>query len=153
MTNDNAGIFFYGLPPSARQIAALAEGAEVLVDKDGKKTLILINWSDVTLKIVIDPDWNRQAQLEGTRGWIGSFPEEERNNHVVLPFLSDLQKTTTCYGTVITPAYDHDGKVSRLLKNILSTSGGFFFSHQSFYDSDGKRIIGLTGDPSMLGGK
>jgi hypothetical protein len=29
--------------------------------------------------------------------------------------------------------------------------GGFFFAHQSFYDSTGSKIMGMPGDPPRLG--
>ena len=151
MTHDHAGIYFFGLPPSTIQIAALAEGAEVATENHGKK--ISFTWPDVTLTITINTHWNRQVQLDGIRGWLSRFPEEERTAPVVLQFLAGIDQTTTCYGSKITPAYDHGGKVSRLLKSLLADSGGFFFSHQSFYNAQSKRIVGLPGDPDALGAK
>src|SRR5262245_8980784 len=51
---------------------------------------------------------------------------------------------------MITPGYDPEGKVAATLLRLLEPTGGFFFSHQSFYDSRGRRIIGLPGDPQQL---
>lgn len=65
--------------------------------------------------------------------------------------LASLDRTTTAYGSVITPAFDREGKVAAALLRLLEASGGFFFAHQSFYDSKGRRIIGLPGDPDRLG--
>ena len=151
MTQDNAGIYFYGTPPSAAQVAILAEGAQVVTENNGKKTRISVKWPDVTLVMTIDPEWNRQVQLSGIRGWLGRFPEKERQTQIVQRFLADLEKTNTCYGSVIAPAFDRQGKVSRFLKSLLGKSGGFFFSHQSFYDANGRQIAGLPGDPNTLG--
>jgi len=153
MTQDNAGIFFYGPPPSSAQITALAKGAQVIVENNGKKTRMSLKWPDVILVMNIDPEWNRQVQLSGIRGWLGRFPEQEKQSPTVRRFLADLEKTTTCYGSVITPAFDRQGKVSTFLKSLLGKSGGFFFSHQSFYDSNGRQIAGLPGDPNKLGPK
>ena len=153
MTQDNAGIYFYGPPLSSAQVATLAEGAQFFTENNGNKTRISLKWPDVTLVMTIDPEWNRQVQLSGIRGWLSRFPEQEKQSPTVQRFLADLEKTTTCYGSVITPAFDRQGKVSKFLKSLLRKSGGFFFSHQSFYDSNGQQIVGLPGDPNMLGPK
>lgn len=62
MAEDNAGIFFYGAPPSPDAIARLAE------------------------------------------------------SKTVTSFLTDLDRTTTCYGSIILPSYDRGGKAAGFLK-------------------------------------
>ena len=151
MAEDNAGIFFYGSPPSPDVIERLAEGATVSKSSAGEKTRVTVKWPDVSVTIVIDPAWNRDVQLSGIRGWLSQFPEPERKSQPVISLLADLDKTTTCYGSVISPGYDSGGKVAGLLRRLLEPSGGFFFSHQSFYSAQGKRVIGSSGDPSKLG--
>ena len=153
MSKDNAGIFFYGTPPSPSQIASLADGAEVTKTVNDNVTSVTLKWQDVTVTISINPEWARETQLAGIRGWLSSFPDTERKSKAVITFLADLDKTTTSYGTVITPNYDKNGKVTSLLKRLVEKSGGFFFSHQSFYSAAGSRITGMDGDPSMLGHK
>jgi hypothetical protein len=152
MSGDNAGIYFFGPPPSFKQFAAMAAEASVTEATDGEKSRVSIAWSDVTIVVTIDPRWNRTTQLRGIRTWLLHFPESERQSLAVQQFLADLDRTTTCYGCVISPSYDGDGKVVRLLIAMLEPTGGFFFTHQSFYGSSGERIAGIDGDPGKLGG-
>lgn len=151
MAKDNAGIFFFGPPPPAEQVAAAAHGADTSIVRDGRYTRIEARWPDVTLQITIDPQWNREVQFAGMRRWIGQFDAETRSTPTVTALLAGLDHTTTCFGSSITPAFDRDGKVAATLLRLLQPSGGFFFVHQSFYDAEGKRIIGLPGDPDRLG--
>ncbi len=150
MAKDNAGIFFYGTPPAVAHIAALAEGAKVTTARARNKSRVTLKWPDVVVTVNIDPDWDREVQLAGMRGWIGSFPESGRTAQAVVSFLADLDKTTTSYGTVISPRYDGGGKAARFLMRLLEGSGGFLFTHQSFYTAKGMRIIGAGGDPDRL---
>jgi hypothetical protein len=151
MANDNAGIFFYGTPPSPVEIVALANGAKVSTQSSDNMTTVVVEWPSVSVTVNINPNWNRSVQLSGIRGWLGQFPENERTSSAVVSFLGALDRTTTCYGSTISPAFDKEGKAAAFLRGLLGTSGGFFFSHQSFYSADGKRIAGLSGDPSILG--
>lgn len=150
MANDNAGIFFYGTPPSTAQIASLTSGAEVTTAAEGSLTNIIVSWPDVSVTITINPAWNREVQLSGIRGWLDQFPAVERDSKPVTSFLAQLNSTITCYGSVISPGYDKAGKVATFLKQLLGSTGGFFFSHQSFYNANGVRITGLAGDPATL---
>lgn len=153
MANDNAGIFFYGKPPSPDRVAGLAAEANVTTVANDNLTNIIVKWPDASVTITIDPTWNREIQLSGIRGWLSQFPEEERNSKPVTSFLSVLDSTTTCYGSAISPGYDKAGKIATLLKQLLGSEGGFIFSHQSFYNANGVRITGLAGDPAFLGPK
>jgi hypothetical protein len=153
MAEDNAGIFFYGTAPSPTQISALAAGAKTSSVTKDNTTTVRVEWPDVNISINIDSGWNRNVQLSGIRGWIKGFPEKERTSKSVVSFLATLDNTTTCYGSTISPSYDRDGKVVALLKALFGSSGGFFFSHQSFYSASGQRIIGDPGDPTSIGPK
>lgn len=149
--DDNAGVFFRGPPPTQAQITALAEGAEVTSAPDGNRTRIRVSWPGVSLILTIDPSWPRDLQLAGMRGWISRFPANEQAKPEVQAFLAALNDTTTCYGTVISPGYDAGGKVAGFLQRLLGTQGGFFFTHQSFYDAQGKWILGSATDPAVMG--
>jgi hypothetical protein len=151
MAEDKAGIYFFGPPPSVERVAAAAAGARVSTSQDGRFTRISIAWPDVTLVVAIDPRWNREVQLSGVRGWIGRFPPAERNTARVKAFLSDLDRTTASFGSVVTPAFDREGKVADMLLRLVQPDGGFFFAYQSLYDSRGSRVVGLPGDPGRLG--
>ncbi len=151
VAQDNAGIFFYGPAPSVEQITAAAKGARTEARREGDRTRITASWPDVTLVISIDPSWNRDVQLSGMRGWIGRFGAAYRNSPDVGAFLADLDRTTASYGSVTTPAFDRESKAVATLLRLLESTGGFLFSHQSFYDSQGRKIIGLPGDPQQLG--
>lgn len=153
MGQDNAGIYFYGTPPTPAQITSLADGAKVSKIDNGNMTKVTLKWPDVTVTIAIDPSWDRETQLSGIRGWLSSFPDSERESKAVTTFLGNLDRTTTSYGSVISPSYDKNGKASNFLKRLLESSGGFLFSHQSFYSASGTRITGMDGDPIALGHK
>ena len=150
MSADNAGIYFFGPPPSFADIALAAEGARTLESADGDKSRLSITWPDVTIAVTVDPKWNRAGQLRGIRAWLASFPESERQSAIVQDFLANLDSVTTCYGSVISPWYDGEGKVAKLLKAIIRSSGGFIFTRQSFYSATGVRIAGIEGDPGSL---
>jgi len=151
LVQDNAGIFFYSQPPSPEQIIAAARGASTETQLESKHTRVTATWPDVTLVITIDPTWNRDLQLKGMRNWIGKFDAAFTDTPATKELLAHLDRTTTGYGSMITPAYDPEGKVAATLLRLVEPTGGFFFSHQSFYDSRGRRIIGLPGDPQQLG--
>jgi hypothetical protein len=104
---DNAGIFFYGRPLSPEQIIAAARGASAESHLDGNLTRVTATWPDVMLVITIDPSWNRDVQLKGMRNWIGKFGAA---SPATKEFLAHLGRTTTGYGSMITPAYDPEGK-------------------------------------------
>ena len=151
MARDNAAIYFYGPPPPVERVAAAAAGASTQARLEGDRIRITVAWSDVTLVMTVDPAWNRDVQLLGMRNWIGQFGPVHRNTPSAKALLADLDRTTTCYGSVITPAFDADGKVAAALLRLLQPDGGFFFAHQSFYNSTGAKIMGLPGDPHRLG--
>ncbi len=153
MPNDNAGVYFYGTPPSIGEVAALVPSADVSATAEDGLTNIIVKWPDVSVTISINPAWNRDVQLSGIRGWLGQFSSEERESAPVVSFLAELDRTKTCYGTAISPRFDDAGKVVALLKQLLGSDGGFFFSHQSFYDANGEQIAGRAGDPLALGPK
>lgn len=148
---DNAGIFFYGRAPAPAQIEAAAPGAKVITTQDGRFTTTTILWPDVTLIITVNPDWDREIQLSGMKGWLENFPAAETGTPAVKAFVQNLNRTTTSYGSMIRPGYDAEGKVAATLLRLIQPDGGFFFSHQSFYDAKGQRIVGLPDDPPKLG--
>jgi hypothetical protein len=151
MSVDNAGTYFFGPPPSQAQLALMAPAGAVTQSMEGDKARVSVAWPDATLVVTIDPAWNRDKQLRGIRAWLLHFPENERKAPAVQGLLADLDRTTTCYGGVITPSYDAGGKVVAFLKAMIAPTGGFFFTHQSFYGPDGARIGGVDGDPATMG--
>jgi hypothetical protein len=147
---DNAGIFFFGPPPTVEAIQKLVPDATTQVEQQDGATRITVSWPEVSITIHIDPNWPRDLQLAGIRGLIDGFPAREKRKPAVVELLRQLDRTTTCYGSVIEPAYDRDGKVIGLLRKLLAPTGGFLFTHQSFYDAQGRRITGLQEDPEQL---
>jgi hypothetical protein len=150
LAQDNAGLFFYGPPPSVETITSLAADAKVDTERDGAVTRVTVSWPDVSVIIHIDADWHRDEQLSGIRGLLATFPASERNRPDVKQLLANLDKTTTCYGSVIDPGYDREGRVTAFLKKLVAPTGGFLFTFQSFYSADGRRITGLQDDPEIL---
>jgi hypothetical protein len=150
LAQDNAGLFFYGPPPSVETITSLAGDAKVETERDGAVTRVTVSWSEVSVILHIDADWPRDEQLSGIRGLLAGLPALERKRPDVKQLLANLDKTTTCYGSVIDPGYDREGNVVAFLKKLVAPTGGFLFTFQSFYSADGRRITGLQDDPEFL---
>lgn len=146
---DSAGLYFYGTPPTVEGITEAAAGATVTTSQVGEVTRVSIAWPDVTVIIHIDPDWWRDEQLSSIRQMASELPAREQHKPVVRKFLADLDRTTVCWGTLIEPGYDRDGKVAAFFKRLVA-GGGYVFTYQSFYSSDGKRIAGTQDDPQTL---
>ena len=144
-------VFFYGQAPDATRIAALATGADVSTSMAEGKTRITIAWPDISTTITIDPNWDKAAQMEGMRGWAERFPAKVRALDEVKALLDSFDRVEACYGSVSRPGLDADNKAMTLLKTLLTEGGGFFFSRNSFYDTDGLRITGFNEDPVWLG--
>ena len=152
MAQDNAGIFFFGPPPTSQQVTSAAPDAKVSTEKDGPMTRATLRWADVAIEINMnDPWWKRDEQLSGVRGYISRFPASERNKPAVKSLLANLDRVTLSYGSITTPAFDKEGKAVGVLLKLVAPTGGFFFSHQSFYDATGAWILGDPADPPKLG--
>jgi hypothetical protein len=147
---DSAGVFFYGPAPTVDAIQRLAPEATTSIERDEGTTRLTVSWPEVSIVINIDPNWPRDLQLAGIRGLLAGFSAREKKKPAVVDFLERLERTTTCYGVVIEPAYDREGKALGLMKRLLAPTGGFLFTYQSFYDADGRRITGLQDDPERL---
>lgn len=144
-------VFFYGAPPDIEHIRALAVGATVSVGLDKDKTRIHVIWPDVTTTITIDPDWDKVTQMQGMRHWTDRFPAKVREMEEVRALIDSFGNVEACYGSISKPGLDAGNKVMALLKGLLGDKGGFFFSRNSFYGTDGLRITGFDEDPVWLG--
>ena len=116
-------------------------------------TYIDIKWPDVAVSITVDPVWDRELHNSGIREWLSGFPAKDKNSKTVKSFLTEIDRTTLCYGSEITPDYDKAGKTATLLKQLVGPGGGFLFTHQTYYTANGTRIIGVDGAPVTLGPK
>lgn len=144
-------LFFYGAAPDPARIAELAAGAEVSTSSTDGKTRITITWPDVSTTVTIDPSWDKAVQMEGMRGWTDRFPAKVKALPEVQALIASFDTVTACYGSVSKPGLDADNKVMNLFKALQGESGGFFFSRNSFYGTDGLRITGFNEDPVCLG--
>lgn len=148
-------LFFYGTAPDLARITALAGDAAVSTETEGSKTRIIITWPDVTTTITIDSAWDRATQMEGMRGWAERFPAKVRVLEDVKALIESFDTVQACYGSVSRPGLDADSKVMDLFRALLGSpadnAGGFFFSRNSFYGTDGLRITGFNEDPMWLG--
>jgi hypothetical protein len=152
--HDNAGVYSTQSVKIDRDlIVSLAGKAEVSETVEGEIKKLVCRWTNVSVAVVVDPKWDGDVQIKGMRGWISRFPEEERDITPVAALLRTMDSVTNCYGCVITPGYDPDGKAKALILGLAKKAQGFVFSHQTFYDTEGKKIIGLPGDPVTLGPK
>jgi hypothetical protein len=150
-TVDNAGIYSEKRgAPEKELIELLAPKAKVTESREGKKTIFLCEWPDVSVKINVDPDWDLKKMISGMKLWIASFPPEDKGTPSVATLLHQLDATVDCYGCEITPHYDAEGKAAALVLNLAAKCHGLVFSHLTFYDSEGNRIIGADGEPVNL---
>lgn len=144
-------VFFYGQSPDIARISELAAGAEISTSTADGKTRITAVWPDVSTTITIDPGWDKAAQMEGMRGWTDRFPPKIKALAEVQALIASFDTVTACYGSVSKPGLDADNKAMNLLRALQADGGGFFFSRNSFYDTDGLRITGFNEDPVWLG--
>ena len=149
-SQDSAGLFFHGTAPTVDDIAKAANGATVNSELVEGVTRVTVAWPDVTVIIHIAADWPRDEQLSSIRSELAGLPAREKNKPAVREFLAHLDKTTMCWGSLIEPGYDREGKVAGFFTSLVGISGGFLFTYQSFYSSDGRRITGRVGDPPIL---
>ena len=151
MTWDNAGIYSETRgAPEKSLIQSLAPKAKISEEKDGEKTKFTCQWPDVTVTINIDPHWNLADQIHEMKRFIEHFTGKENTSPSAAMLLKKLDATADCYGCVITPHYDPEGKAAALLLSLAAKRHGVVFTHQSFYDTDGNRIIGVADDPAVL---
>jgi hypothetical protein len=147
-------VFFYGDTPAPESITAVAReahGAAADISNEDDKTRVKLVWPDVHTVITIDPTWNKVAQMQGMRGWTERFPAKVRELTEVRALIDSFDDVSACYGTVTRPGLDPENKVVSLLKSLTAAGGGFFFSRNSFYGTDGLRITGFDEDPAWLG--
>lgn len=148
---DNAGVYSTKeLPPLKPLLSSLAPKAKVTEGKEGDSSTFTVEWPDLSIQITVDPTWDRDVQLSGMKGWISRFPDDEKGTPAVAGLLKKMGSTVACVGNVITPGYDAEGKASALVLGLASKLEGFVFSHQSFYDTTGAKIIGLPEDPASI---
>ncbi len=150
LAQDNAGLFFYGSPPSVETITRLAGDATVTSNLVESVTRVTVAWPDVTIIIHIEGDSCRDEQLTSIRDMVAELPAREQHKPAVREFLAHLDRTTVCVGSLIDPGFDREGRVAAFLTKLVSSTGGFLFTFQSFYTAEGRRITGQPGDPETL---
>ncbi|HWT54781.1 MAG TPA: hypothetical protein VN066_08225 [Rhodocyclaceae bacterium] len=147
-------VFFYGETPAPEVIstvASQAHGADAVISTEDEKIRVKLVWPDVHTVVTIDPTWDKVAHMQGMRGWTERFPAKVRELGEVRALIDSFEQVSACYGTVTRPGLDPDNKVVSLLKSLTAQGGGFFFSRNSFYGTDGLRITGFDEDPVWLG--
>jgi hypothetical protein len=149
-SQDSAGLFFHGPPPTLDDIARVAGDATVSTETVESVVRVTVAWPDVSVIIHVTPDWPRDEQLASIRSELAGYPAREQHKPGVKEFLANLDRTTTCWGSLIDPGYDREGKVAAFFTRLIGISGGFLSTYQSFYASDGKRITGPSADPANL---
>jgi hypothetical protein len=149
--SENAGVYSTKEVPAMKPLlASLAPGATITEGKEGDLASFTCAWKDVTVKLTVDTHWNKAVEVPGIKGWIGRFPPQKKDTPAVAALARQLASTTYCIGCAITPGYDSDGKVTALLLGLAKALDGFVFTHESFYDVDGTKIVGFPDDPVSL---
>jgi hypothetical protein len=117
---------------------------------DGDPTSVVCTWPDVAVRFTIQQKWNAPAQRQAMKNWVGKVPEGNTNTPAVGSLLHQMDGTVACIGTVITPHYDSDGKVSSLVLGLAAKLDGYVFSQLAFYGPSGDKIIGVTNAPAQF---
>jgi hypothetical protein len=147
---DSAALYFYGPAPTMADITQAAGDASVSTQNVESWTRVTVSWPELTLILHLDSEWRRDEQLSSIRQMLTELPAREQHKPAVRNFLADLDRTKACWGSLIDPGYDREGRVIAFYKRLVATTGGFLFTYQSFYSADGKRIAGVEGDPDTL---
>ncbi|HUQ10127.1 MAG TPA: hypothetical protein VM146_07400 [Steroidobacteraceae bacterium] len=147
---DSAALYFYGPAPTMDDITRAAGDASVTTNVVETWTRVTVAWPEVTVILHLDSEWRRDEQLSSIRQMLTELPAREQRKPAVKKFLADLDRTMACWGSLIDPGYDREGRVATFYKRLVATTGGFLFTYQSFYSGDGKRIAGMEGDPDTL---
>ena len=148
-TTQNVAVFFFSRPPGKEEILGLAGDAKVQIRPDWGKTRITVEWGHVRMLLSIDAKWKSADHVPGIRSWIEQVAGDEQTPEV-RQFFTGLSAITNCYGCVMTPGFDAEGKCLAFLLGLLEGRGGFYFCHQSFYDDRGQRLFGDAGDPQTI---
>jgi hypothetical protein len=150
-TNDKAGIYStMKVPPLKTLLAALDPTAKVVEGRNGDTTNFSCEWQGVTVQFTLKTNWNGPVESSGMKAWIARFPAGEQNTPAVAALLRKMDSSVACVGSVITPRFDPTGKASALVLALATKLDGYVFSHQSFYDAAGVKIIGNADAPSKL---
>jgi hypothetical protein len=147
----NAGIFATRkVPPMKSLLETLAADARVSETRADERTFFHCEWQDVAVQLSIDPNWDGPTQCAGMKGWISRQAVRQDNKAAVAALVQRIDSTVDCVGSVISPGYDQSGKAASLVLALATAFDGFIFSHQSFYDARGVKIIGSDSDPTSL---
>jgi hypothetical protein len=150
-SDKKAGIYLTKKAQSLKAaISSVAPTAKISEVREKDLTVFLCQWPDVNVRITVDPHWDGQTQLAGMKGWIAKFPADEKDTAAVASLLQKMDSTADCIRCVITPGYDKAGRTASLVLGLATKLDGFIFTHQTFYDAKGTKIIGLPGDPLTL---
>jgi hypothetical protein len=142
-----------GLEKSLIQV--LAQGAEVSEKEPNENGTREFNvrWPGLLVRIFDTPGWDRDAQVNGLKGWIHRAAGGPPYSPAVQALLPVIDRTVHCYGISIEPAFDDQGRARQLVSDLARRLEGYIFSHQSLYTAEGNRVIGDPNDPPTLGPK
>ena len=148
---DNAGIFATRKIGSLGPLlGAVAAEAQLSRQPEDAITYFFCDWPDLTVQLATDPNWDRRIQCAGMKDWISIQTIPQQKKAAVATLIQKINATVDCIGTAIAPGYDPEGKAASLVLAIATAFDGYIFSHQSFYDARGTKIIGDDSDPISL---
>jgi hypothetical protein len=149
--NDKASIYSTrAVPPLKALLQALNPTANIVEGRSGDATNFTCEWPDVTVRFTIKTNWDGPVECSGMKKWILKFPAGEQNTPAVAALGRKMDASVDCVGSVTTPAYDPAGKASSLVLGLAAKLDGYVFSHESFYDATGAKIIGVADAPLKL---
>jgi len=136
--------------PTKDLISSLAPTAKVTESQEDKATVFLCEWPGLSVKIRVDPTWDVRKQTADLKRWVKAFPPAQSDTAAARTLLVKLDTAMDCFGCIITPHFDNEGRASAFLLSLAREFDGFVFSHHSFYDGNGAKIIGASDDPENL---
>jgi hypothetical protein len=135
------------------EIRKLAPGAKVEQSGDlAKGPIYTVTWDEAQVIVNTHKEgYEQKTQNEGAVGWISTLPEDQRRGEAVERLLAFLPKVKKTYGIVLPKGFDTKGMATGFLIRLTKDRGGYAFTNNSFYDTEGFRVTGNAMDPAFLG--
>jgi hypothetical protein len=111
-------------------------------DPAGRVSAYRIDWGDVRVTLNVMPEEQLADHLQGFQGYVLDLAGEEAEDHALAPILDRIAATKLVHGVVVEPGFDREGKVNRLVLDLLEHYGALLFADGSVYDEEANLLIG-----------
>ncbi|WP_087016860.1 hypothetical protein [Thaumasiovibrio subtropicus] len=150
--SDKAGIYLSSkFDLNIASLQQFAPEADIQAIHSDDELSYLIAWPDLSIRLGARKEWvDRDVQIEGIYNWVGLFDLDASE---LVSFRRRIRNTEDVVGCVIEPAFLADARAQQVLLAIARHYHGFIFTHQSFYNHDGIKLVGQRVDPVHLIGE